>query len=109
MKRIIPLLFVMLLAILGLAVLHYQVAGCYSFALLKLHPLDIPPPLQVWFLKNPRPVQEVPRRIIAWMSAIASPGAEMVLLTPLLSIPWPHSWSKIAAISPVFRHCTLSR
>ena len=38
------------------------------------------------------------------MSAMASPGLEMFGLTPLLSIPWPHSWSKMAAISPVLRH-----
>ena len=37
------------------------------------------------------------------MSAIASPGLEMRPFTPLSSMPWPHSWSKMAAISPVFR------
>ena len=37
------------------------------------------------------------------MSAIDSPGLEMLGLAPLLSMPWPHSWSKMAAISPVLR------
>lgn len=35
------------------------------------------------------------------MSAIASPGEEMLGSVSLLSSPWPHSWSKMAAISPV--------
>jgi NADH-quinone oxidoreductase subunit M len=39
----------MLLAILGLAVLHYQVTGAYSFDLLKLYDLDIPAAVQFWF------------------------------------------------------------
>ena len=36
------------------------------------------------------------------MSAMASPGLEMEVFPSLLSIPCPHSWSKMAAISPVF-------
>ena len=43
------------------------------------------------------------------MSAIASPGLEMLGFTPLLSIPWPHSWSKMAAISPVLRQASRCR
>src|SRR5712691_11980151 len=39
----------MLLAILGLASLHSTVSGAYSFDLLKLYELQIPPNLQFWF------------------------------------------------------------
>src|SRR5262245_54870013 len=40
----------MLLAILGLAYLHAQAnGGAYSFDLLRLYALEIPPGLQVWF------------------------------------------------------------
>ncbi|MQA29695.1 MAG: NADH-quinone oxidoreductase subunit M [Luteitalea sp.] len=39
----------MLLAILGLAVLHNQVGGGYSFDLLALYELEIPAHLQFWF------------------------------------------------------------
>jgi NADH-quinone oxidoreductase subunit M len=39
----------MLLAILGLAYLHSTVTGAYSFDLLKLYELPIPPHLQFWF------------------------------------------------------------
>ena len=39
----------MLLAILGLAVLHSQQTGSYSFDLLKLYELSIPSSLQFWF------------------------------------------------------------
>jgi NADH-quinone oxidoreductase subunit M len=39
----------MLLAILGLALLHSSTAGSYSFDLLKLYALDVPPHLQFWF------------------------------------------------------------
>jgi NADH-quinone oxidoreductase subunit M len=39
----------MLLAILGLAALHAARTGAYSFDLLKLYALPIPPHLQVWF------------------------------------------------------------
>jgi NADH-quinone oxidoreductase subunit M len=40
----------MLLAILGLAHLHSTVnGGAYSFDLLALYALDVPPPLQFWF------------------------------------------------------------
>src|SRR5215212_9561363 len=39
----------MLLAILGLAYLHSTVTGQYSFDLLKLYQLRIPPHLQFWF------------------------------------------------------------
>src|SRR3954471_5314172 len=39
----------MLLAILGLAVLHSSQTGSYSFDLLKLYDLSIPSPLQFWF------------------------------------------------------------
>src|SRR5205807_996096 len=39
----------MLLAILGLAYLHRTTAGAYSFDLLKLYALDVPPHLQFWF------------------------------------------------------------
>jgi NADH-quinone oxidoreductase subunit M len=39
----------MLLAILGLAYLHSTEAGAYSFDLLKLYTLSIPPNLQFWF------------------------------------------------------------
>jgi NADH-quinone oxidoreductase subunit M len=38
----------MLLAILGLALLHSSTAGFYSFDLLKLYALDVPPHLQFW-------------------------------------------------------------
>src|SRR6478736_4637496 len=62
-----------------------------------------PYPPQTWFARKPRPMHDVFSRMTAWMSAIASPGAAMFGLTPLLSIPWPHSWSKIAACSPVLR------
>ena len=37
------------------------------------------------------------------MSAIDSPGEEMPGRASLASMPWPHSWSKTAAISPVLR------
>ena len=39
----------MLLAILGLAYLHSTTTGAYSFDLLKLYALSIPPSLQFWF------------------------------------------------------------
>ena len=39
----------MLIAILGLAYLHSTATGSYSFDLLKLYALDIPPPTQMWF------------------------------------------------------------
>ena len=39
----------MLLAILGLALLHNSVTGAYSFDLVKLYALDVPPHLQFWF------------------------------------------------------------
>ncbi len=39
----------MLLAILGLAVLHSQQTGSYSFDLLKLYELSIPSSVQFWF------------------------------------------------------------
>jgi len=39
----------MLLAIIGMAYLHYTVTGAYSFDLLKLYALDVPANLQVWF------------------------------------------------------------
>ena len=39
----------MLLAILGLANLHHTVTGSYSFDLLKLYDLPVPPHLQFWF------------------------------------------------------------
>ncbi len=39
----------MLLAILGLAYLHSTTTGAYSFDLLKLYTLQIPPNLQFWF------------------------------------------------------------
>ncbi len=39
----------MLLAILGLAYLHYTTAGTYSFDLLKLYGLRVPLHLQFWF------------------------------------------------------------
>jgi NADH-quinone oxidoreductase subunit M len=39
----------MLLAILGMAYLHYTATGSYSFDLLKLYELDVPPDLQVYF------------------------------------------------------------
>jgi NADH-quinone oxidoreductase subunit M len=39
----------MLLAILGLAVLHYTVTGSYSFDLLKIYALNVPRPMQFWF------------------------------------------------------------
>src|SRR6266446_10127476 len=39
----------MLLAILGLAYLHRTVTGVYSFDVLRLYELQIPPNLQFWF------------------------------------------------------------
>jgi len=39
----------MLLAILGLAYLHYTATGSYSFDLLKLYTLDVPDQLQLYF------------------------------------------------------------
>src|SRR6478609_634702 len=39
----------MLLAILGMAWLHYSVNGAYSFDLLRLSELNVPPRLQFWF------------------------------------------------------------
>src|SRR4029077_15195642 len=39
----------MLLAILGLALQHRTATGAYSFDLLKLYTLDVPPHLQFWF------------------------------------------------------------
>jgi NADH-quinone oxidoreductase subunit M len=39
----------MLLAILGLAVLHRTATGAYSFDLMKLYALEVPPHLQFWF------------------------------------------------------------
>jgi NADH-quinone oxidoreductase subunit M len=39
----------MLLAILGLAVLHHSATGAYGFDLLALYDLEIPPQLQFWF------------------------------------------------------------
>ncbi len=39
----------MLLAILGLAYLHYTATGAYSFDLLKLYELQVPLHLQFWF------------------------------------------------------------
>jgi NADH-quinone oxidoreductase subunit M len=39
----------MLLAIIGLAYLHSTATGAYSFDLLKLYTLSIPPNLQFWF------------------------------------------------------------
>ncbi len=39
----------MLLAILGLAVLHNAQTGAYSFDLLRMYQLSIPEPLQFWF------------------------------------------------------------
>jgi len=39
----------MLVAILGLAYLHSAATGTYSFDLLKLYTLDIPPQTQAWF------------------------------------------------------------
>jgi NADH-quinone oxidoreductase subunit M len=39
----------MLLAILGLAVLHYNATGSYSFDLLRIYALDVPRPVQFWF------------------------------------------------------------
>jgi len=39
----------MLLAILGLAYLHNSARGVYSFDLLQLYTLDVPPNLQFWF------------------------------------------------------------
>ena len=39
----------MLLAILGLAYLHSTAAGTYSFDLLRLYELEVPPNLQFWF------------------------------------------------------------
>src|SRR3954471_5416951 len=39
----------MLLAILGLAYLHSTTTGQYSFDLVKLYALDVPPRLQFWF------------------------------------------------------------
>ncbi|MBI3400319.1 MAG: NADH-quinone oxidoreductase subunit M [Acidobacteria bacterium] len=39
----------MLLAILGLAVLHYNATGSYSFDLLKMYALNVPRPVQFWF------------------------------------------------------------
>jgi NADH-quinone oxidoreductase subunit M len=39
----------MLLAILGLAALHFGDSGAYSFDLLRLTELDVPPDLQFWF------------------------------------------------------------
>jgi NADH-quinone oxidoreductase subunit M len=39
----------MLLAILGLAALHYSVNGVYSFDLLRLYKLAVPSDLQFWF------------------------------------------------------------
>ncbi len=39
----------MLLAILGLALLHSSATGAYSFDLLKLYALEVPPHLQFWF------------------------------------------------------------
>ncbi len=39
----------MLIAIIGLAYLHYSATGAYSFNLLDLYQLDIPRSLSVWF------------------------------------------------------------
>jgi NADH-quinone oxidoreductase subunit M len=39
----------MLLAILGLAYLHSTVTGSYSFELMRLYQLEVPPHLQFWF------------------------------------------------------------
>jgi NADH-quinone oxidoreductase subunit M len=39
----------MLLAILGLAVLHYNATGSYSFDLLRIYALNVPRPVQFWF------------------------------------------------------------
>jgi NADH-quinone oxidoreductase subunit M len=39
----------MLLAILGLAYLHYTSTGTYSFDLMQLYGLQVPPHLQLWF------------------------------------------------------------
>jgi NADH-quinone oxidoreductase subunit M len=39
----------MLLAILGLAMLHYAQVGSYSFDLLRMYQLEVPEPLQFWF------------------------------------------------------------
>jgi NADH-quinone oxidoreductase subunit M len=39
----------MLLAILGLAYQHYTATGVYSFDLLKLYDMPVPPHLQFWF------------------------------------------------------------
>jgi NADH-quinone oxidoreductase subunit M len=39
----------MLLAILGLALLHRSTTGAYSFDLLALYALEVPPHLQFWF------------------------------------------------------------
>jgi NADH-quinone oxidoreductase subunit M len=39
----------MLLAIIGLAYLHYTTTGAYSFDLLKLYDMAVPPHLQFWF------------------------------------------------------------
>jgi len=39
----------MLLAILGMALLHWQVVGSYSFDLQALYDLDVPANLQFWF------------------------------------------------------------
>src|SRR2546427_9933284 len=39
----------MLLAILGLATLHAETAGGYTFDLVKLYALQVPPHLQFWF------------------------------------------------------------
>src|SRR5262249_48200287 len=39
----------MLVAILGLAYLHSSATGSYSFDLLKLYSLNVPPRMQLWF------------------------------------------------------------
>ena len=43
------------------------------------------------------------------MSAMPSPGDEMLGLTPLASMPWPHSWPVMDTCSEVFRHWELAR
>lgn len=68
-----------------------------------------PAPSQLSVRKKPWAMQEVFNLSIAYMSAGASPGEEISGRASLLSIPCPHSWSKMAAISPVFRHSALDR
>ena len=68
-----------------------------------------PYPPHTLVLRNPRPTQDVLRWRIAWMSARASPGEENTPSTLFWSIPWPHSWAMIPAVSPAFAQPPLSR